>query len=503
MFRITEAPIGAEDLKAALADRGAGACATFEGWVRAQNEGKAVESLAYEAYGELAEKEGGRIIEEARTRFGLLHAVCVHRTGHLALGDMAVWVGVSAPHRGEAFAACRYIIDEVKHRVPIWKKEWYVDGDSGWVNCERCAAHAHAHAHAAPAIAPDAYYARQTVLPQVGAEGQAKLAAARILIVGAGGLGCPAAMYLAGAGVGEIGICDGDRVEASNLHRQPLFAFDDVGKPKARVAAARIAALNPFVRTVVHETRLTAANAREILSAYDLVLDCTDNFDAKYLINDAAVLFGRPYVMASVYQFEGHVFAYDPARESACLRCIWPEPPAAGCIGSCAEAGVLGAVPGIAGALQAMEALKRLLGLPGALDGELLLCDFLSGHQQRIRAARRNDCTACGATRTLRIEEDDDGPLELDAAQVVREAARYRVIDIRESDESVAAPLGGLDAEPAPGSAWNLDAPPIDREQDVVLCCARGVRSMSLARALRRRGYGRVYSLRGGAQALR
>lgn len=501
MFRITETAIDAEALKADLADHGAGACATFEGWVRAQNEGKAVESLAYEAYSELAEKEGGRILEEARTRFGLLHAVCVHRTGHLALGDMAVLVGVSAPHRGEAFAACRYIIDEVKHRVPIWKKEWYADGDSGWVNCERCAAHGHMHAHAAPAIEPETFYSRQTVLTQVGAEGQAMLAAARVLIVGAGGLGCPAAMYLAGAGVGVIGLCDGDRVEASNLHRQPLFAFGDVGKPKARVAAGRIEALNPFVRATVHETRLTAANAREIVSGYDLILDCTDNFETKYLINDAAVLFDKPYVMASVYQFEGHVFAYDPARESACLRCIWPAPPAAGCIGSCAEAGVLGAVPGIAGALQAMEALKRLLDLPGRLDGELLLCDFLSGSQQRIRAARRTDCSACGATRSIRITAEDT-PLELEVERVLQEAPRYRVFDIRELEETLAKPLPGLDAEPAPGSAWNLDAPPIDREQDVVLCCARGMRSLSLARALRQRGYGRVYSLRGGAGAL-
>src|SRR6185312_5828829 len=291
-FRFSHEPLDPAALAQSLHDPACGGYASFEGWVRNHNEGLAVNRLEYEAFEPLAMKEAERIMAEAVQRFGIEHAACVHRVGDLAIGDLAVWVGASARHRHEAFLACRYIIDEVKHRVPIWKKEHYVTGDSGWVNCERCAApsehavaarggehqhghapqsgehnpphqhHTHDHAHdhreahgqPAPKVVPD--YSRQIALKEVGAAGQAKLRAARVLVVGCGGLGVPVMQYLAGAGVGRIGLVDGDRLEASNLHRQTLYALADVGESKAILAAERIRALNPDVDARAHTVRL-------------------------------------------------------------------------------------------------------------------------------------------------------------------------------------------------------------------------------------------------------
>ncbi len=349
--------------------------------MRDHNEGRTVQRLEYEAFEALAIKEGERIVAEAVARFGVTRAACVHRVGALGIGELAVWVGVSAAHRGEAFAACRYIIDEVKHRVPIWKKEHYADGDSGWVNCERCAAAAHdavpdtstgtgtTLARALRAATRRTHPHRRTItrgrcaLPEVGAAGQAKLAAASVLVVGAGGLGVPVLQYLAAAGVGRIGIVDGDVVEASNLHRQPLYGVADVGRPKVEVAAERLRALNHDVRIEPHAMHATAENIDALVAHHDLVIECTDNFRAKFLVNDAVVRAMKPAVFASVHQYEGQVQVYRPLPHWPCLRCLWPEAPRDGMVGNCAEAGVLGPVPATLGALQAMQALKRLLGL--------------------------------------------------------------------------------------------------------------------------------------------
>src|SRR5262245_30611874 len=387
-FRFSSNRFDVAALRDSLGDPGAGGFAAFEGWVRNRNEGKVVTRLEYEAFEALAVKEGERIVEEARQRFPILRAACVHRIGALEIGELAVWVGVSAPHRDEAFAACRYIIDEVKHRVPIWKKEHYLDGDSGWVNCERCAAHEHDEV-----ARPD--YSRQIALKEIGAAGQARLQASRVLVIGAGGLGVPVLAYLAGAGVGTIGIVDGDVLEASNLHRQPLYALSDVGKPKAALAAERLRALNPEVTIHIHGERFSAANAASLLADYDLAVDCTDNFASKFLLNDACVLGGKPAIFASVYQYEGQLQVYRPADpETACLRCLWPEATQDGIVGNCAEAGVLGPVPGVLGSLEALEALKFLLGLKGLDANELLLFDLVTLTTQRLRAKRAAACVA-------------------------------------------------------------------------------------------------------------
>jgi adenylyltransferase/sulfurtransferase len=502
-FRFSTVPFEPAGARAALANPEAGGYASFEGWVRNHNEGFAVTRLEYEAFEALAVKEGERIVAEAKRRFPILDAACVHRVGALGIGELAVWVGVSAHHRDEAFAACRYIIDEVKHRVPIWKKEHYVNGDSGWVNCERCAEHAHEHESSPQRLQPD--YSRQIALKDVGPAGQARLRAARVLVVGAGGLGVPVLSYLAGAGVGTLGIVDGDVLEASNLHRQPLYALDDVGGPKAELAAARLRALNPEISVRVHAERLDARNVVQILDAYDFAIDCSDNFATKFLLNDACVLARKPAIFASVYQYEGQLQVYRPDEDNACLRCLWPEATRDGLVGNCAEAGVLGPVPGVLGSLQAIEALKLILDLPGQLRGDLLILDLLSLATHRIRAPRAVPCGSGTCARITSIAPTTETPADLEVSfgSLARAAHDgYAIIDIRDDKEVASAPMTGVEHAHIPMSSLLEDHHALDPERRYLLVCARGSRSRAMALELRHHGLPRVFSLRGGIAGL-
>ncbi len=519
-FSFSTRPFDVDAQKRALADPASGGYASFEGWVRNHNEGLAVTRLEYEAFAELAVREGERIIAEACAKFGVEHARCVHRIGNLGIGDLAVWVGASARHRDEAFRACRYIIDEVKHRVPIWKKEHYVNGDSGWVNCERCATapssqahdhrHAHDHGHAhEPSPAPD--YSRQMALREVGAAGQARLRASTVAVIGAGGLGVPVLQYLAGAGIGRLLIVDGDRLEASNLHRQTLYALADCGRFKAELAAARVSALNPEVQAIAHPVRLDAGNGAALLDAADLVIDCTDNFSSKFLLNDLAHSIGKPVLFASVYQYEGQLQVVRPKRGGACLRCVWPEATRDGLVGNCAEAGVLGPVPGVFGSLQALEALKLLLDLPGQLGDEVLLLDLGTLTATRLRARRSEACAggrcepaAAGLEAARRAAQNavPDAAFELlysdlDAA----DRDGYAILDIRDAHELVDHPLPRAPARHVP-VAELLAGANLPGSGRYLLVCARGARSLAAARALRERGVAQAYSLRGGALGL-
>ncbi|HET7201912.1 MAG TPA: ThiF family adenylyltransferase [Steroidobacteraceae bacterium] len=512
-FSFSTAPLDTAAYRAALVDPSCGGYASFEGWVRDHNEGRRVERLEYESFAALAVREGERIVAEAVEKYGVRRAACVHRIGDLALGEMAVWVGVSAPHRGEAFAACRYIIDEVKHRVPIWKKEHYVDGDSGWVNCERCAQpseHTREHGHSGRhhdesadgrTHAPD--YSRQVALPEVGVEGQAKLRRGSVLVIGAGGLGVPVLQYLTAAGVGRVGIADGDVVEASNLHRQPLYGPADVGAGKAEVAARRLRALNPDVQVELHAERASASNIAEWLERYDLVVDCSDNFATKFLVNDAAVSLGKPAVFASVYQYEGQLQTYLPREDWPCLRCLWPEAPRDGLVGNCAQAGVLGAVPATLGAMQAMQALKILLGLAGEATPALHTFDLLGMHWHTLKAARNPACDHASRT-LLRDASLDVGEVELHYTSLrAARASGLTLVDIREAWERVAdGPEPPIDLH-VPLSALVEGASALPPEGRYLVVCAHGVRSLALAEHLRTHGYTEVYSLAGGLAALR
>jgi molybdopterin/thiamine biosynthesis adenylyltransferase/rhodanese-related sulfurtransferase len=431
-------------------------------------------------------------------------AACVHRVGSLAIGDLAVWVGVSSAHRGEAFAACRYIIDEVKHRVPIWKKEHYTDGDSGWVNCERCAAAAHQHEHEhghEHDHAPAHDYSRQIALPEVGTAGQAKLAAASVLVVGAGGLGVPVLQYLAAAGVGRLGIVDGDTVEASNLHRQPLYGIADIGRPKAAVAAERLHALNRDVHIETHATKATIDNIDALVRNYDLVVECTDNFRAKFLVNDAVVRALKPAVFASVHQYEGQVQVYRPLPHWPCLRCLWPEAPRDGLVGNCAEAGVLGPVPATLGAMQAMQVLKRLLSLDAGEAPALVTVDLLTLETRRLIARRNPDCDHDNPGATA--APPATAPIELEFGTLAEAfASDLELVDIRETWERMHDPPGLQIPTHLPLSALVNGYLEFPTEGRYLVICAHGVRSLSLTEHLRAHGQAEVYSLRGGLAAL-
>jgi adenylyltransferase/sulfurtransferase len=333
-------------------------------------------------------------------------------------------------------------------------------------------------------------------LKEVGAAGQAKLRASRVLVIGCGGLGVPVISYLTGAGIGRLSLVDGDRLEPSNLHRQTMYALADVGKLKAELAADRVRALNPDVDVRAYTTRLGALNAPDLIAQHDLVIDCTDNFTTKFLLNDYCVQLGKPGVFASVYQYEGQLQIVRPG--SACLRCVWPEATRDGIVGNCAEAGVLGPVPGIFGGLQAFEAMKLLLDLPGQLNDELLVLDLLTLSTSRVRTKRASSCPehltgGTGATQNLEVTFDT-----LDQAY----DAGFDIVDIREPNELQETPTPTSHSRNIPMAELLHGQPPFAPARKTLLVCASGRRSLAATQELRERGVADIYSLRGGVKGL-
>jgi adenylyltransferase/sulfurtransferase len=336
------------------------------------------------------------------------------------------------------------------------------------------------------------------LLKEIGPQGQAKLQKARVLIVGLGGLGSPVMQYLAGAGVGYLGLVDADLLDASNLHRQPIYGLSDVGRPKAELARAAIAAINPAVQIETHAARFNADNALDLIRRHDVVVDCSDNFRTKYLINDAAVLAQKPAVFASVYQYEGQLQVYKPDASHACLRCLWPDAIADGVVGNCAEAGVLGPVPGAFGTLQALLTLKILLQMCGQLEGELLLLDFMNFSSSKIHAPRRTECQApkCAHLQAL-AGEDRDIEVAWDSLATAAERG-FDVIDIRTAEEVAERPAAGRHI---PMHELLANPALLADSRQPLLVCATGKRSLAAALALRKRGMA-VRSLAGGLQNL-
>jgi adenylyltransferase/sulfurtransferase len=350
-------------------------------------------------------------------------------------------------------------------------------------------------------------YSRHLLLPEVGKAGQTRLKEGRVLVVGAGGLGSPALLYLAAAGVGTLGIVDFDVIDVSNLQRQVLYGTSDVGKGKTRAAEAHLNDLNPHVRIVRHEERLSSANALPLFTAYDLVVDGTDNFATRYLVNDACVLTGKPNVYGSIFRFDGQasVFCTD---EGPCYRCLYPEPPPPGLVPSCAEGGVLGVLPGLIGVVQATEAIKLLLGVGDALVGRLLLVNALATRFRSVNVRRNPSCPACGTREISELRDYDawcgtvsvpDGVPEISPRELAARASRgesLQLIDVREPHEwelvrvdgARLIPLATLDAE------WHT----LDATREVFVYCKGGVRSARAVADLRKRGFERAYSVAGG-----
>lgn len=354
-------------------------------------------------------------------------------------------------------------------------------------------------------------YSRHLIIPDVGVPGQRRLKSARVLLIGAGGLGSPLALYLAAAGVGHIGLVDFDSVDVTNLQRQILHGSSGVGRPKLESARERLADLNPHIHLETYDTRLTSANALEIFDGYDVVIDGTDNFSTRYLTNDACVLLGIPNVHGSIYRFEGQASVF-ATRDGPCYRCLYPAPPPPGLVPSCAEGGVLGVLPGLIGTIQATEALKLLLGIGTSLAGSLLLFDALDLRIRTVQLRRNAACPACG-TRTLRELTDYDAwcgvatqtpsphstvpevtPGEI-AARLANGDA-FDFVDVREPHELDIARFPRARNVPLGALAESLGT--FDASREIVVACRSGARSATAVRQLHAAGYPRAVNLAGG-----
>ncbi len=353
-------------------------------------------------------------------------------------------------------------------------------------------------------------YSRHLIIPEVGVEGQRRLKDARVLMVGAGGLGSPIGLYLAAAGVGRIGIVEFDTVDETNLQRQILHGTKDVGRKKVESARDRLHDVNPHVEVVAHETRLTSENALEIVAQYDLVVDGTDNFATRYLVNDACVLLGKPNVYGSIFRFEGQSTIFC-TKDGPCYRCLYPEPPPPGLVPSCAEGGVLGILPGLVGVIQATETVKLLTGIGEPLVGRLLLVDALAMQFRTVKLRKNPRCPACG-TREIQalvdyeqfcglrgVEEDSGDVPTLTPGDLAARLARgdaLDLVDVREKHEWDICRIEG--ARLAPLSSFAEALRTLDSARDVVLYCRSGVRSAKALRQLQAAGFKRVWNLAGG-----
>ena len=355
-------------------------------------------------------------------------------------------------------------------------------------------------------------YSRHLILPDVGVEGQKKLKAARVLLVGAGGLGSPAALYLAAAGVGTLGLVDFDVVDKTNLQRQILHGTSAVGTPKLESARARIQDLNPNVQVETFETRLTSENALDIIREFDVVADGTDNFPTRYLVNDACVLLGKPNVYGSIFRFEGQASVFY-AKEGPCYRCLYAEPPPAGLVPSCAEGGVLGVLPGIIGSIQAMETIKLIVGAGEPLIGRLLLFDALKLQFRELKLEKDPDCPVCGRNPTVTQLIDyeafcgigaepvyDGADVTADEVQDELDAGKELVLlDVRDPHEYEITHIDGAKFIPLGELPARLNE--LDDHADVVTYCHHGARSLKALEILKAAGFAKVRSLRGGIDA--
>ena len=357
-------------------------------------------------------------------------------------------------------------------------------------------------------------YSRHLIMPEVGMEGQKKLKAAKVLMIGAGGLGSPLGLYITAAGVGKLGIVDFDVVDETNLQRQLLHGTSDVGRSKLESAKEKLKEINPNVEIETYETMLNSENALEILKDYDLVVDGTDNFPTRYLVNDACVLLGKPYVYGSIFRFEGQVTVFD-SKNGPCYRCLYPTPPPPGLVPSCAEGGVIGVLPGIIGSLQALEAIKLIIGAGDSLVGRLILFDALKFKTRELKLHKNPDCPVCGENRTIHelidyqqfcgISYEDGRDINVDRISVedlkkkldngddiflldVREPHEYEINNI---NNGYLIPLNDL-----PDRVNELDS-----SRDIVAYCKVGGRSARAVDFLRKTGFKKVKNLVGGINA--
>jgi len=349
-------------------------------------------------------------------------------------------------------------------------------------------------------------YSRHIALPQVGMEGQLKLKNARVLIIGAGGLGSPAGLYLAAAGIGQIGIVDDDLISLSNLQRQVLYSADQVQTSKTLAAKKRLSSLNSEIQIQTYNHRLTAENSLGIISSYDVILDGTDNFSTRYLINDACVLAGKPNIYGAIFGFDGQASLFYPPG-GPCYRCLYPQPPEPGAVPSCNENGVLGVLPGIIGTIQAAEAIKYVLGIGTTLQGRLLTFDALSMNFSTIRFNSRVDCPSCGKGPRIQslIEHSVSCGFEISAQELfikIRENPdEIQIVDVRNLDEYENGHIGG--ALHIPLDQLGGRAKELDPKKEIIVYCRSGVRSLRAVEVLNSMGIMNVFQLRPQSEEFR
>ncbi|HZO05054.1 MAG TPA: molybdopterin-synthase adenylyltransferase MoeB [Solirubrobacterales bacterium] len=364
-----------------------------------------------------------------------------------------------------------------------------------------------------------ARYSRHLIMPEVGMEGQRKLKAASVLLIGTGGLGSPLGLYLAAAGVGRLGLVDFDVVDHSNLQRQVLHGTRDVGRPKIDSARDRIADLNPHVQIDAHETALKAENAFAILKGYDVIIDGTDNFPTRYLTNDASVLLGKPNVYGSIFRFDGQASVFYPKAGGPCYRCLYPEPPPPGLVPSCAEGGVLGILPGIIGIIQATEAIKLIIGEGEPLVGRLLLFDALKMKFRELKLRRNPECPLCGDHPTIKelidyeqfcgiTPEPAEAPgasdWEITPAELKAKLDRgeeVTIIDVREPHEWQIANLENYGSKLIPLGQFPARLNELNSAEEIVVHCKMGGRSAKAYEALKQAGFKKIKNLKGGITA--
>jgi adenylyltransferase/sulfurtransferase len=357
-------------------------------------------------------------------------------------------------------------------------------------------------------------YSRHLIMPEVGVDGQRKLKAAKVLCIGAGGLGSPVAMYLAAAGVGTIGLVDFDVVDFSNLQRQILHFTPDVGRPKLVSAKEKLQALNPEIEIRTHDVALSSQNALQLFEPYDIIVDGTDNFPTRYLVNDACVLLGKPNAYGSIFRFEGQASVF-ATKDGPCYRCLYPEPPPPGLVPSCAEGGVLGILPGLVGVMQATEAIKLILGTGEPLIGRLLLVDALAMRVRELKLRKNPDCPACGTHRTITQLIDynefcgirgEEKPVDTQIPTISVEELKQRkdagedifVLDVREPHEYQICNINGY---LIPLNDLSKRVHELDSSREIVAHCRSGVRSAKAVEFLRQSGFTKVRNLMGGILA--
>jgi len=360
-------------------------------------------------------------------------------------------------------------------------------------------------------------YSRHLIMPEVGMEGQKRLKASSVLLIGAGGLGSPLGLYLAAAGIGRIGLVDFDVVDISNLQRQVLHGTPDVGRSKLQSAKDRLQAINPEVQLDLYETRLTSANALQIFKPYDIVIDGTDNFATRYLVNDACVLLGKPNVYGSIFRFDGQASVFAPPA-GPCYRCLYPEPPPPGEVPSCAEGGVLGILPGLVGCIQATEAVKLILGKGSSLIGRLLLYDALQMRFQEFKVRRNPKCPMCGDRPTITQLIDYDqfcgvrgqetpAAAAPQAAEITVEELKERldrgekvfILDVRNREEFQICRIPGSNLLPLPELAQRFGE--LSADQEMVVHCKSGMRSAKAIAFLKQQGFKKLRNVKGGILA--